>query len=81
VNEQYVLIPAGKQFLRIELIYTSGAGREVLAFSSVVTVPKGSESVENIQPGIENGFSDIIKLSGIEKILTEHYKNYCHSFS
>ena len=81
VNEQYVLIPAGRQFLRIELIYSSGAGREVLAFSSVVTVPKGSESVENIQPGIENGFPEIIKLSGIEKILTEHYKNYCHSFS
>jgi len=81
VNEQYVLIPAGKEFIRVELIYTSGSGREVLAFSSVVTIPKGSEAVENIHPGIENDFPQIIKLSGIEKILTEHYKNYCHSFS
>lgn len=81
VNEQYVLIPSGRQFLRIELIYSSGNGREVLAFSSVVTVPKACGAVESIHPGIENEFPPIIKLSGIQKILTEHYKNYCHSFS
>ncbi|MBR4180333.1 MAG: DUF4912 domain-containing protein [Treponema sp.] len=81
VNEQYVLIPSGKQFIRIELVYSSGAGREVLAFSSVITIPKGSDFVENMHPGLEKNISDIVKLSGIEKILTEHYKNYCHSFS
>ena len=81
INEQYVLIPSGRRFIRIELVYTSGTVREVLAFSSVVNIPKGSEFVENNQPGAANKFPDIIKLSGIEKILSEHYKNYCHSFS
>ena len=76
-----MLIPSGKRFIRIELVYSSGAGREVLAFSPVVTIPKGSEFVENLHPGIEKGISDIVKLSGLEKILTEQYKNYRHSFS
>lgn len=81
VNEQYVLIPAGKNFIRIELIYTSGTNREVLAFSPVVTVPKSSSNVEKYQPGIENEFPPIMKLSGIEKILSDQYKKYRHSFS
>ena len=81
VNEQYVLIPSGKNYIRIELVYTSGANREVLAFSQVVSIPKSSNNVENYQPGINNDFSPVMKLSGIEKILSEQYKNYRHSFS
>ena len=80
VNEQYVLIPAGKNFIRIELVYTSGATREVLAFSPVVSVPKSSENVEKYQPGVENDFPPIMKLSGIEKILADQYTKYRHSF-
>ena len=81
VNEQYVLIPSGKSFIRIELVYTSGSNREVLAFSQVVSVPKSSSNVENYQPGLNNDFPQPLKLSGIEKILSEQYKNYRHSFS
>ena len=80
VNEQYVLIPAGNNFIRIELVYTSGTNREVLAFSPVVSVPKGSENVEKYQPGVENDFPQIMKLSGIEKILADQYTKYRHSF-
>ena len=81
VNEQYVLIPSGKSFIRIELVYKSGSNREVLAFSPVVSVPKGSTNVEKYQPGVETDFPPVLKLSGIEKILSEQYKNYRHSFS
>ena len=81
VNEQYVLIPAGKNFIRIELIYSSGSNREVLAFSPVVAVPKSSSNVEKYQPGVENDFPPIMKLSGIDKILEDQYKKYRHSFS
>ena len=81
VNEQYVLIPSGQKFIRIELVYTSGNNREVLAFSPVVSVPKSSSNAENYQPGLKNDFPEILKLSGIEKILAEQYKNYRHSFS
>ena len=80
VNEQYVLIPAGKNFIRIELVYSNGTNREVLAFSPVVSVPKSSENVEKYQPGVENDFSPIMKLSGIEKILADQYTKYRHSF-
>ena len=81
VNEQYVLIPSGKSFIRIELVYSSGTNREVLAFSPVVSVPKSSSNIEKYQPGLPNDFPQILKLSGIEKILSDQYKNYRHSFS
>lgn len=81
VTEQYVLIPAGKRFIRVELIYVNGTNREILAFSPVVEIPKSSDFVDNFQPGINNDFPEVIKLSGIEKILTEQYKNHRHSFS
>ncbi|MBR6341300.1 MAG: DUF4912 domain-containing protein [Treponema sp.] len=80
-TEQYVLIPSGKRFIRIELVSACGSSREVLAFSPVVSIPQSSEFVENFQPGVENNFPPIIKHSGIEKILLEQYKNYRHSFS
>jgi hypothetical protein len=80
VNEQYVLIPSGKSFIRIELVYSSGSNREVLAFSPIVSVPRSSENVEKYQPGVENDFPPIIKLSGIEKILADQYTKYRHSF-
>lgn len=80
VSEQYVLIPSGKSFLRIELVYSSGSTREVLAFSPVISIPKSSSYIENYQPGVQNDFPEIIKLSGIEKILSDQYTNYRHSF-
>ena len=81
VNEQYVFLPVNTGFIRVELVYTSGTSREVLAFSSVVAIPQISEEAYAFQPGKEINFSEIIKLSGIEKLLLEQYKNYRHSFS
>ena len=80
-QEQYVLIPAGEKYIRIELVYVSGTNRNVLAFSPVIEIPQGSESLNNIQPGKQNDYPEIIKLSGIEKILMNQYKNHRHSFS
>lgn len=79
-NEQYLLIPAGKKFIRIELVYSSGSSREVLAFSPIVSIPKNPDFMENYEPGVQNDFSPIARLSGIEKLLVEQYKNYRHSF-
>jgi len=80
-QEQYVLIPAGEKYIRIELVYISGVNRNVLAFSPVIEIPQGSASINNIQPGKQNDYPEIIKLSGIEKILLNQYKNHRHSFS
>ena len=73
--------PAGEKYIRIELVYISGAARNVLAFSPVMEIPQGSEALNNIQPGKQNDYPEIIKLSGIEKILMNQYKNHRHSFS
>ena len=80
-QEQYVLIPAGERYIRVELVYISGANRNVLAFSPVIEIPQGSEALNDIQPGKVNDYPEIIKLSGIEKILMNQYKNHRHSFS
>ena len=80
-QEQYVLLPAGERFIRIELVYVSGSKRNILAFSPVIEVPQGSASINNIQPGNFEQYPEIIKLSGIEKILLKQYKNHRHSFS
>lgn len=81
INEQYILLPKGKQFIRIELVYTTKNTGKVLAFSPVVEIQPGSKYVNDFQPGKDNDFSKIIQLSGMEKILTEQYKNHRHSFS
>ena len=80
VNEQYVLLPSGKNYMRVELVYSTGSIREVLAFSSVVAIPKTSNEVFGFQPGMQNNYSDMIKLSGIETLLLDQYKNYRNSF-
>ena len=80
-QEQYILLPAGERFVRIELVYTSGAQRKVLAFSPVVTIPQGAKYLNELQPGKDNDFPEIIKLSGINSLLMEQYTNHRHSFS
>ncbi len=80
VNEQYVFLPPNKDFMRVELVYSSGAGREVLAFSSVIAIPKCSLEASNCEPWTQKDFPEIVKLSGIEKLLMDQYKNYRHSF-
>ena len=80
-QEQYVLIPKGKKYLKAELLLiTPGAG-EVLAFSPVISIPQGSSLVNDLQPGRDTDFSEIAELSGMKEILAEQYRNHRHSFS
>ena len=80
-QEQYVLLPKGKQFIKVELVYSSGGNGEVLAFSPVIQIPQGSALVNDLQPGRKESFSPVIELSGINELITEQYKNHRHSFS
>ena len=79
-QEQYVLLPKGKKFIKVELIYVSGGNGEVIAFSPLVAVPQGASLVNDLQPGREEDFSPVIELSGIKELLIEQYKNHRHSF-
>jgi len=80
-QEQYVLIPKGTKYIKVELVFIFSGGSEVLAFSPVITVPKGSSLVNDLQPGRDMDFSPVVELSGMKEILTEQYKNHRHSFS
>lgn len=80
-REQYLLLPAGKQFVRIELICTSkGAGR-ILAVSGVVEIPRCSRLLADMKPGKENRITPVLELSGVKELLIDHYKNHRQSFS
>ena len=78
-QEQYVLIPKGTKYIKVELVcVTAGAG-EIIAFSPIVSIPQGSSLVNDLQPGREEDFSPVIELSGIRELITEQYKNHRHS--
>ena len=80
-QEQYVLLPKGKKYIKVELVCVFGGAGEVIAFSPVVVIPQGASIVNDLQPGREEDFPPVIELSGIKELLTEQYKNHRHSFS
>ena len=80
-QEQYVLIPKGKKYIKVELICVTSGVSEVIAFSPVISIPQGAPLVNDLQPGREETFSPVLELSGIRELLTEQYKNHRHSFS
>lgn len=79
-QEQYVLIPSGKKYIKVELVYVTASSGKVLAFSPVITIPQGAALLNDLQLGRDTNFDPVLELSGMNKILTEHYKNHRHSF-
>lgn len=80
-NEQYVLLPAGKRFIRVELLCMKGSTGQVLASSPVFEIPHGSPLLATVQPGRVSGLSPVLELSGMQSLLLGHYKNHRQSFS
>lgn len=81
-REQYVLIPGGKKYFTIELVYVSHASKPtVLASTKCIEIPAGSEKLAQMQPGRDMKMSELMKLSGMEKLLHDHYNNHRQSFS
>lgn len=80
-QEQYVLLPKGKKYIKIELVYVTATTGKVLAFSPVITIPQGTSMLNDIQLAQDTKFSPVIELSGIKNVLSEHYKKHRHSFS
>lgn len=80
-QEQYVLLPIDKKFIRVELVYFSKNSSNVLAFSPVLEIPQNSKLLNDFQPGKDEKYPEILELSGIQEILTKQYTNHRHSFS
>jgi len=85
VNEkdraQYVLLPAGKKYVRIDLVVLArGKEDEILAVSKIITLPQGSELLTDGLPGRDLDVPEILKLSSLDEVLRSHYENHRQSF-
>lgn len=81
-REQYILIPGGKKYVRVDLMQNSASSLDsVLAVSQRVPIPQCSEEYRNFQPGADYKIKAIQELSGLKTILKNHYNNYRQSFN
>jgi len=80
-KKQYILIPAGKSLMKIDLIMQSSIETLLIASTRYVSLPRGCEEITSVQPGRDTGIPEILKLSGMESMLKEHYVNHRQSFS
>ena len=80
-NGQYFLLPAGKKFFRVDLLFCLDGIIDILASSEVLEMPTGSSRLVDVHPGKEEGLSPIMELSGMRELLLQHYKNHRESFS
>ncbi len=78
-REQYVIIPAGKKFVRVDLCSENTEKTEVLSVSEKVSLPHGGEVMAS-RPGEDLNVSRIVKLSGVQDLLRKHYNLYRQSF-
>ena len=80
-NEQYIMIPGGKKFARIDLAASfSGKSAEILASTRMIEIPEESKKIIEMQPGKKFDFP-LVQLSGIKKILHDNFLNHRQSFS
>ena len=80
-REQYVLLPAGKQYFRIDLLCSIDDVVDILASSNVLEMPEGTTRLANIHPGKVSDISKIKELSGMKELLFNQYENHRESFS
>lgn len=80
-NGQYVLLPAGRRYLRVDLLFNLDGIIDILASSKVLEMPKGAAFLSDIRPGRKGEVSELMRLSGFDSMLLEHYKNHRESFS
>ena len=79
-TSEYLLCPAGKKIIRIELAASVKTGTIVLASSGVLEIPRSSKLLAHIRPGNDAGITPIASLSGIKELLLDHYIQHRESF-
>ena len=79
-TSEYLLCPAGKKIIRIELAASVKTETIVLASSGTVEIPRSSKLLAHIRPGNEAGITPIASLSGIKELLLDHYIQHRESF-
>jgi uncharacterized protein len=81
-REQYILLPADKKYVRIDLsAVLHNQGPQILASSRRVELPHGCTSLVSSCPGKVLSLTPIMKISGMEDLLRVHYMQHRQSFS
>lgn len=81
-REQFVFIPSGKRYVIINLKSRwQDKDSQVLAYTRRIEIPKECNELTNLQPGKKLELPPLVKLSGMEELLSEHYKNHRQSLS
>ena len=81
IREQYVLFPAGKNLVRIDLVVQYQSKPDsVLAYTQKYVLPQGSRLLSSALPGHDVEISEIAALSSLKDLLKEHYQNHRQSF-
>ncbi|MBQ9495564.1 MAG: DUF4912 domain-containing protein [Treponema sp.] len=79
-KSKYILCPAEKQFIYIDLRATVNDSMRVLASTNVLTIPRSSRLCSDMQLHKGKTLSPIMELSGMKELLFEHYKDHRESF-
>ena len=80
-REQYVLLRAGKKFVRIDLVAVfAGKPEENLSISRKVALPCGSKLLSTGLPGRDIPLSPLQELSSLKELLRVQYENHRQSF-
>ena len=79
-QEQYFLLPAGKKYIKVELLYSVEGKVNVLAFTPLIKIPQGSKLVNDLQSGFDSEFQPLVQLSDINTVITKQYTYHRHSF-
>ena len=70
-REQYILIPGGKKFVRVDLMQNTTSSMDaVLAVSSRLSIPQGSEEFMNFHPGENLKIKPILTIDSTGKLQT-----------
>ncbi|MBO7637409.1 MAG: DUF4912 domain-containing protein [Treponema sp.] len=81
-REQFVFIPSGKRYVIINLKSRwHERDSQVLAYTRRIEIPKECDELINLQPGKKLELPPLVKMSGMEELLSEHYKNHRQSLS
>ncbi|MBQ3825581.1 MAG: DUF4912 domain-containing protein [Spirochaetaceae bacterium] len=80
-RKQYILIPTGKSLMRIDLLMESSVETLLIAQTRFVSLPHGCTELTDVQPGKQTDIPEIMNVSGMERLLKEHYVNHRQSFS
>lgn len=78
---QYVLLPAGSAFFRVDLLFNLDGVIDILASSRMLEMPRGGGRLADMRSEFSGAVSPVMELSGFRNVLLEHFQAHRESFS